>query len=113
MEIEKNGWRKIGLWAEITQQIFLKAISKPLPPMKILEHSWTRWKRPWTKSMVDVRSPKEFTGEILAPPEYPKEYAQRGGHIPGAENIPWAQAIKEDGTFKPKKELEAMYNKKA
>jgi thiosulfate/3-mercaptopyruvate sulfurtransferase len=62
--------------------------------------------------MVDVRSPKEFTGEILAPPEYPTEHAQRGGHIPGAENIPWAQAIKEDGTFKPKEELEAMYNDK-
>lgn len=62
--------------------------------------------------MVDVRSPKEFTGEILAPPEYPTEHAQRGGHIPGAENIPWAQAIKEDGTFKPKEELEAMYNNK-
>src|ERR687897_997361 len=43
--------------------------------------------------MVDVRSPKEFTGEILAPPEYPTEHAQRGGHIPGAENIPWAQAV--------------------
>jgi thiosulfate/3-mercaptopyruvate sulfurtransferase len=49
--------------------------------------------------MVDVRSPKEFTGEILAPPEYPTEHAQRGGHIPGAENIPWAQAVKEDGTI--------------
>ena len=58
--------------------------------------------------MVDVRSPKEFTGEILAPPEYPTEHAQRGGHIPGAENIPWAQAINEDGTFKPKEELEGM-----
>lgn len=62
--------------------------------------------------MVDVRSPKEFIGEILAPPEYPAQHAQRGGHIPGAENIPWAQAIKEDGTFKPKEELEAMYNNK-
>jgi thiosulfate/3-mercaptopyruvate sulfurtransferase len=62
--------------------------------------------------MVDVRSPKEFTGEILAPPEYPTEHAQRGGHIPGAENIPWAQATKEDGTFKPKEELEVMYNEK-
>src|SRR5918993_3639687 len=41
-------------------------------------------------AMVDVRSPKEFTGEILAPPEYPTEHAQRGGHIPGASNIPWS-----------------------
>lgn len=62
--------------------------------------------------MVDVRSPKEFTGEILAPPEYPTEHAQRGGHIPGAENMPWAQAVKEDGTFKSKEELETMYKNK-
>ena len=62
--------------------------------------------------MVDVRSPKEFTGEILAPPEYPTEHAQRGGHIPGAENIPWAQAVREDGTFKPREELEEMYRNK-
>ena len=51
--------------------------------------------------LVDVRSPKEFTGEILAPPEYPTEQAQRGGHIPGAKNIPWSQAVNDyDGTFK-------------
>jgi thiosulfate/3-mercaptopyruvate sulfurtransferase len=62
--------------------------------------------------MVDVRSPKEFTGEILAPPEYPTEHAQRGGHIPGAENVPWAQAVREDGTFKPREELEEMYRNK-
>ena len=50
--------------------------------------------------LVDVRSAKEFSGEITAPPEYPMEHAQRGGHIPKAQNIPWAQAIREDGTFK-------------
>ena len=50
------------------------------------------------KALVDVRSPAEFTGEITAPPEYPNEHAQRGGHIPGAVNIPWSQAVKEDGT---------------
>ena len=60
--------------------------------------------------MVDVRSPKEFTGEILAPPEYPTEHAQRGGHIPGAENIPWAQAVNDkDGTFKSVDELRKLY----
>ena len=58
---------------------------------------------------VDVRSPKEFTGEILAPPEYPTEHAQRGGHIPGAVNIPWSQAVKEDGTFKSYDELKRLY----
>ncbi|MGC1933164.1 MAG: sulfurtransferase [Candidatus Nitrosopolaris sp.] len=46
-----------------------------------------------TITLVDVRTLKEFTGEILAPPEYPTEHAQRGGHIPGAKNIPWSQAV--------------------
>ncbi|HEX6560544.1 MAG TPA: sulfurtransferase [Nitrososphaera sp.] len=63
--------------------------------------------------LVDVRSPKEFTGEITAPPEYPMEHAQRGGHIPGAKNIPWAQAVKDtDGTFKSAEELKALYEGK-
>jgi thiosulfate/3-mercaptopyruvate sulfurtransferase len=63
--------------------------------------------------MVDVRSPKEFTGEILAPPEYPTEHAQRGGHIPSAENIPWAQAVNDkDGTFKSVDELKKLYESK-
>ena len=62
--------------------------------------------------LVDVRSPKEFSGEITAPPEYPSEHAQRGGHIPGAQNIPWAQAVREDGTFKSAGELRALYEAK-
>jgi thiosulfate/3-mercaptopyruvate sulfurtransferase len=62
--------------------------------------------------LVDVRSPKEFSGEITAPPEYPMEHAQRGGHIPRAQNIPWGQAIKEDGTFKSADELKALYEGK-
>jgi len=63
-----------------------------------------------TVAMVDVRSPKEFTGEILAPPEYPTEHAQRGGHIPGAKNIPWSQAVNDnDGTFKSADELKKLY----
>ena len=63
-------------------------------------------------ALVDVRGPKEFTGEITAPPEYPTEHAQRGGHIPGAANIPWAQAVREDGTFRPREELEKLYHGK-
>lgn len=60
--------------------------------------------------MVDVRSPKEFSGEITAPPEYPMEHAQRGGHVPGANNIPWATAVNEtDGTFKTVEELKKNY----
>ena len=62
--------------------------------------------------LVDVRSPKEFTGEVLAPPEYPTEHAQRGGHIPGAINIPWSQAVKEDGTFKSFEDIYKLYEDK-
>ena len=64
-------------------------------------------KRPGT-ALVDVRGPQEFTGEILAPPGLP-ETCQRGGHIPGAKNIPWGKACNEDGTFKSREELEALY----
>jgi len=59
-------------------------------------------------ALVDVRSPQEFTGEILAPPGLP-ETCQRGGHIPGAKNIPWAKACNEDGTFKSPEELRQLY----
>ena len=58
--------------------------------------------------LVDVRSPQEFSGEILSPPGLP-ETCQRGGHIPGAGNIPWGKNVNEDGTFKSVDELKAMY----
>ena len=62
------------------------------------------------KPLVDVRSPQEYTGERLHMPEYPNEGALRGGHIPGAKNVPWARAINpEDGTFKSAAELRAIY----
>ena len=64
-----------------------------------------------TKALVDVRSPDEFTGEILAPPGLP-ETCQRGGHIPGAQSIPWGQACNEDGTFKAYDELKQLYASK-
>ena len=70
-----------------------------------------RWRVPKT-TLVDVRSPKEFAGEITAPPEYPMEHAQRGGHIPRAKNIPWLQALKDDGTFKDPEELKKLYIEK-
>ena len=63
------------------------------------------------KALVDVRSPAEFSGEVLAPPGLP-ETAQRAGHIPGAVNVPWAQAANEDGTFKSREELAALYGGK-
>ena len=59
-------------------------------------------------ALVDVRSPAEFTGEIMAPPGL-METAQRAGHIPGAANIPWGQAVREDGAFKSADELRALY----
>src|SRR6266513_2542402 len=59
-------------------------------------------------ALVDVRSPQEFTGEILAPPGLP-ETCQRGGHIPGAKSIPWARACNDDGTFKSREELVTLY----
>jgi len=62
-------------------------------------------------ALVDVRSPAEYNGEIMAPPGLP-ETAQRMGHIPGAANVPWGQAVKEDGTFKSKEELAALYGGK-
>jgi thiosulfate/3-mercaptopyruvate sulfurtransferase len=63
--------------------------------------------------LVDVRSPKEFSGEVTAPAEYPMEHAQRGGHIPNANNIPWATAVNDtDGTFKSVEELRKIYETK-
>ena len=59
--------------------------------------------------LVDVRSPGEFSGELLAPENLPQEGAQRGGHIPTAKNIPWAKAVKEDGTFKDVADLKELY----
>ncbi|RIK44589.1 MAG: sulfurtransferase [Chloroflexi bacterium] len=61
------------------------------------------------KPLVDVRSPGEYSGELLHMPDYPQEGAQRGGHIPGAKSIPWARAVADDGTFKTAEELRALY----
>ncbi len=64
-------------------------------------------------ALVDVRSPAEFSGEKTHMPEYPQEGVLRGGHIPGAQNIPWAQAANEDGTFKSAEELRSIYEGEA
>lgn len=61
-----------------------------------------------SQNLVDVRSPAEFTGEVIAPPGM-TETAQRGGHVPGAKSIPWAKAVNDDGTFKSADELKALY----
>jgi thiosulfate/3-mercaptopyruvate sulfurtransferase len=62
--------------------------------------------------LVDVRSPAEFSGQLLAPENLPQEGAQRGGHIPTAVNVPWATAVKEDGTFKDAEDLRQIYGGK-
>jgi thiosulfate/3-mercaptopyruvate sulfurtransferase len=67
--------------------------------------------RPATTELVDVRSPAEFSGEVIAPPGM-TETAQRAGHVPGAQSIPWAQAANEDGTFKSPDELRQLYANK-
>jgi thiosulfate/3-mercaptopyruvate sulfurtransferase len=58
---------------------------------------------------VDVRSPEEFIGKLAAPAHLPQEQAQKRGHIPGAKNLPWSKAVREDGTFKPVAELRELY----
>lgn len=64
------------------------------------------------RRLIDVRSPQEYTGELLHMVNYPQEGAQRGGHIPGAKNIPWATAANADGTFKSAEELRQIYEGK-
>ena len=61
------------------------------------------------RNLVDVRSPDEFAGRLLAPAHLPQEQAQRGGHIPTAKNVPWSKAANDDGTFKSDSELQALY----
>jgi thiosulfate/3-mercaptopyruvate sulfurtransferase len=63
-----------------------------------------------TKNLVDVRSPDEFSGKLLAPAHLPQEQAQRGGHIPSALNVPWSKAANEDGTFRSDDELRELYS---
>ena len=64
------------------------------------------------QALVDVRSPQEYSGELISPPGYEQEGAQRAGHIPTAQSIPWAQAVRDDGTFKPAEELRTLYEGK-
>ena len=115
-----NGGRK--KWIEEDKPLtkdsasYTHAEFKPSPPDESIRTYLDYVRNSLGKSkvaLVDVRSPKEFSGEILAPPEYPTEHAQRGGHIPGAANIPWAQAVSENGTFKSFDELENLYRSKA
>src|SRR6476469_364429 len=65
------------------------------------------------RNLVDVRSPDEFTGRLLAPAHLPQEQAQRAGHIPTARNVPWSKAANEDGTFRSDDELRSLYQEEA
>jgi thiosulfate/3-mercaptopyruvate sulfurtransferase len=65
------------------------------------------------RNLVDVRSPDEFAGRLLAPAHLPQEQAQRGGHIPTAKNVPWSKAANDDGTFKSDDQLRALYGDEA
>jgi thiosulfate/3-mercaptopyruvate sulfurtransferase len=64
------------------------------------------------RALVDVRSPQEYSGELMAPPGYEQEGASRAGHIPGAHSVPWALAVRDDGTFKAEEELRQLYTDK-
>jgi thiosulfate/3-mercaptopyruvate sulfurtransferase len=71
-----------------------------------------KWIEEANRTLVDVRSPGEYSGDLIAPPGYEQEGAQRGGHIPGAASIPWASAVRDDGTFKSPDELRELYGGK-
>jgi thiosulfate/3-mercaptopyruvate sulfurtransferase len=84
-------------------------IGRERPELRVLRDEVVRRVNAQEGSWVDVRSPEEFRGELLAPPHLPQEQAQVPGHIPGAANIPWSKTVKDDGTFKSTSELESLY----
>ena len=84
-------------------------IGKPEPGIRILRDEIVALIPNGKQALIDVRSPEEFRGELLAPPHLPQEQAQVPGHIPGAKNIPWAKAANPDGTFKTATELTELY----
>jgi thiosulfate/3-mercaptopyruvate sulfurtransferase len=84
---------------------------EPDTSLRALQHEVRQHINQPGKALVDVRSPAEYNGEVIAPPGM-SETAQRAGRIPGAANIPWAQAANEDGTFKSREQLEALYGPK-
>ena len=79
------------------------------PEFRILRDEVIERANEGNRAWVDVRSPEEFRGELLAPPHLPQEQAQVPGHIPGASNITWSKAVNEDGTFKNADELKELY----
>jgi thiosulfate/3-mercaptopyruvate sulfurtransferase len=84
-------------------------IGNEQPEIRVFRDEVVRRATSGDSSWVDVRSPEEFRGELLAPPHLPQEQAQVPGHIPGAANITWSKAVNEDGTFKSADELTKLY----
>ncbi|OFV83179.1 MAG: thiosulfate sulfurtransferase [Acidobacteria bacterium RBG_13_68_16] len=97
-------YRVAGTHSEIRafRDDVLKHIGKP-------DARQERFEVPWGRALVDVRSPGEYSGELLHMPDYPQEGALRGGHIPGAVSIPWSKAVTDEGTFKPADEIKNLY----
>ncbi|MBZ0295760.1 MAG: sulfurtransferase, partial [Anaerolineae bacterium] len=113
-----NGGRK--KWVDEGRELSTDVPSYPATSYKVSSvNTELRADRDYIKSrlgsggfgLVDVRSPAEYVGDIIAPPGM-SETAQRAGHIPGASNIPWSQAVSEDGTFKSAEELRELYGSK-
>jgi thiosulfate/3-mercaptopyruvate sulfurtransferase len=106
---DKNNW-----WAAYALWVFSLFGH---PDVRLLDGgraAWVAEGRPMTRDAVyptpaDVRSPGEYSGELLHMPDYPQEGAMRGGHIPGAASVPWAKAAAQDGRFRSRGELEAIY----
>jgi thiosulfate/3-mercaptopyruvate sulfurtransferase len=85
---------------------------QPRPELRAFRADVEKLLQAQSKALVDVRSPQEYSGEMIAMPTYPQEGARRGGHVPGAVSIPWGQNVREDGTFKPVEELRTLYEGK-
>ncbi len=105
MEVEK---REIMQEKSQVAATSYKAPQRDEATMRALQPEVSAFLQQKAGNLVDVRSPAEFTGEIMAPPGL-QETAQRAGHIPGAANIPWSKAVNDDGTFKSADELAALY----
>ena len=105
-------------WVEEGRDLSVEAVDRPRAEYPVVERDDAAirafvpdvFRHLDTRSpLVDVRSPQEFTGELLHMPQYPQEGALRGGHIPGARSVPWKRAANDDGTFRPVEELRAIY----
>src|SRR5262249_23415914 len=107
-------------WLAEGRPVTTEAPQRPLTDYPVVERDDTQIRAfpdqglaPRGTPLIDVRSPGESTGEVLHMPDYPQEGALRGGHIPGAKSVPWSRAAAEDATFRPRAELEAIYQDEA